>query len=913
MNACRLEKWIRRFGIGFICFGPIFVETTFGDNQYFYGNQNYHFNRGFNRDYDGGSSSEIYEERSNERRYFPERNIGGYNRDVIVPSRAEHPHQYRIVMQRERRRIKEHGNRFWKLVDVEMGSNDGMIEEAKKTGNIIEEFLTRGKVIKRSGKAVGSAERMMGRTKFWENNFEEYEGKLKKQTKDYSQKAQEYNNYKKHIQKELKFTIRKIGEKYEEFERDMSSNENQIKAADATNDFYERLRVRGDLMGKSEDAARFSERYIEAVNELKKESYDKKNDFEKINLKHHKERSKNYRNHQKEVGQNFHDIEGDVINREFRNIHEGMSGNDVAIERADETHDLYIRLNVRKEIIEKSEAAAQHLEKYINMANGWQGKAYENVRHHPEWNLNNIKARAKIYRDYKEKVEKEIPAIEEDIRTKERVMREEQERAEQQRREEEEYKRKEKERKRKEQEEKERQKEEKRKKEEAEKESRRQEKERKRKEEEERQKREAEEAEMKKQKEEDSRKNDNKEGTKENEGEKSEDQTENGGMEEDEDVEYFEVEIGGEQFKENLENFDSIFNGNKAPSMERFDRLMETVLGGKGDGQVDENGNVDYGGNLDEGRETDVIEDVGISSYEYRDEKYGVEMDIGRVFRAKKDQFDFDVFDDLSDDVMSLSGINVLDGGNELVLALNNGIERILIKSDLNSLENYIAQRMVEDQMNLRPRPPGEGNIDPENLKFWGLDGSDVILLRKIGSAIADFLPYLGTSKSINELIYGYDYIAGEEVSRVVAAFAVAGSLLPVPGAVTGIKFVGKWTHKLIKNGAVITKKMPTKFHVRTMEETAALRKEFYPNVRAKFLRQYSYSKNAKKKFSESELEILKMGELPEGWIVHHKIPLFRGGNNNFDNLRIMKKIVHDKYRQRLHFYKKGDNIYDLD
>lgn len=86
---------------------------------------------------------------------------------------------------------------------------------------------------------------------------------------------------------------------------------------------------------------------------------------------------------------------------------------------------------------------------------------------------------------------------------------------------------------------------------------------------------------------------------------------------------------------------------------------------------------------------------------------------------------------------------------------------------------------------------PTCGMVNPETLPMTGTSSMKPERLRKVSGIVADFLPFVGTGKAISELIFGYDHISGENVHRVVAGFAVAGSLIPIPGAGKVGKFVG--------------------------------------------------------------------------------------------------------------------------
>ena len=102
----------------------------------------------------------------------------------------------------------------------------------------------------------------------------------------------------------------------------------------------------------------------------------------------------------------------------------------------------------------------------------------------------------------------------------------------------------------------------------------------------------------------------------------------------------------------------------------------------------------------------------------------------------------------------------------------------------------------------------------------------------------------------------------------------------------------------------------------RTSEETAALRAEFEGGVKKQFIREYVNTTEASAKFDTAELEAMsKYGLLPDDWYVHHKLPLFRGGNNSFENFDVLSYDDHyaNGNFKRLHYYEKVANPYGLD
>jgi len=109
------------------------------------------------------------------------------------------------------------------------------------------------------------------------------------------------------------------------------------------------------------------------------------------------------------------------------------------------------------------------------------------------------------------------------------------------------------------------------------------------------------------------------------------------------------------------------------------------------------------------------------------------------------------------------------------------------------------------------------------------------------------------------------------------------------------------------------SKKLRNKYQKRTPEEVEKLRKEFdgKNGARAKFVKQYADSPEAANRFTPAQLEKMKKsGQMPKGWVVHHKQPLFRGGDNSPANMRVMKDTFHRTHSKKLHYYPEGQNPY---
>ena len=109
------------------------------------------------------------------------------------------------------------------------------------------------------------------------------------------------------------------------------------------------------------------------------------------------------------------------------------------------------------------------------------------------------------------------------------------------------------------------------------------------------------------------------------------------------------------------------------------------------------------------------------------------------------------------------------------------------------------------------------------------------------------------------------------------------------------------------------SQKLRNKYQKRTPEEVAKLRKEFdgKNGARSKFVKEYADSPEAARRFTPAQLEKMKKtGQTPKGWVVHHKQPLFRGGDNSMGNMRVMKDTFHRTHSKKLHYYPEGKNPY---
>ena len=86
-------------------------------------------------------------------------------------------------------------------------------------------------------------------------------------------------------------------------------------------------------------------------------------------------------------------------------------------------------------------------------------------------------------------------------------------------------------------------------------------------------------------------------------------------------------------------------------------------------------------------------------------------------------------------------------------------------------------------------------------------------------------------------------------------------------------------------------------YQKRDAEELRTLRKEFDQSVRKEFLKELGTNPDrlSSAGFSETDILKIKNGRVPDGWQVHHKLPLDDGGTNSYDNLVLIQNEPYHK------------------
>lgn len=140
------------------------------------------------------------------------------------------------------------------------------------------------------------------------------------------------------------------------------------------------------------------------------------------------------------------------------------------------------------------------------------------------------------------------------------------------------------------------------------------------------------------------------------------------------------------------------------------------------------------------------------------------------------------------------------------------------------------------------------------------------------------------------DAVKGYDQVLNEQTAgTAIAAASILLAKRPNSESFGEVyNYLGKvrGETKLLNNIEV----KEINYIKRDPSETMLLRKEFNNTVRKKFLNQLSNSADAANVFEPSDLFKMSKGTVPDGWEVHHKLPLDDGGTNAFDNLSLIEK-----------------------
>ncbi|WP_188006828.1 LXG domain-containing protein [Sporosarcina sp. ANT_H38] len=111
----------------------------------------------------------------------------------------------------------------------------------------------------------------------------------------------------------------------------------------------------------------------------------------------------------------------------------------------------------------------------------------------------------------------------------------------------------------------------------------------------------------------------------------------------------------------------------------------------------------------------------------------------------------------------------------------------------------------------------------------------------------------------------------------------------------TKVDFAGKLRGLNVTLEGIKTKEIV--YVKRDRTELESLRKEFDNSIRKQFLSDLSKNTNILKDAGFSDVDLLKLqkGRVPDGWQVHHKVPIDDSGTNSFNNLILIQNEPYHK------------------
>ncbi|WP_232298346.1 HNH endonuclease signature motif containing protein [Erwinia typographi] len=144
------------------------------------------------------------------------------------------------------------------------------------------------------------------------------------------------------------------------------------------------------------------------------------------------------------------------------------------------------------------------------------------------------------------------------------------------------------------------------------------------------------------------------------------------------------------------------------------------------------------------------------------------------------------------------------------------------------------------------------------------------------------------------EAAEGFDQVLNEQTAGSLVALSsiVAigrGSMHPT--SISEIQklndFLGKYRKSPVFLRNIEIVKM--QYIKRSPDESRILRSAFDNGVRKKFVKSIADNSNVVQRLSETQRGVLSKGGVPDGYQVHHKLPLDDSGTNSFDNLVLIK------------------------
>lgn len=282
------------------------------------------------------------------------------------------------------------------------------------------------------------------------------------------------------------------------------------------------------------------------------------------------------------------------------------------------------------------------------------------------------------------------------------------------------------------------------------------------------------------------------------------------------------------------------------------------------------------------------------------------------LFDAGKD-FVTGLWDTISNPKATVDGIvnavsNPVETFNTIKTAISESYERDMVNGDANSRAHWVAYASATVVTSIVGTKGANTLVKTGTTAAKAGVPTIVSATNNASVSLANLLPY--TPRPQLALPGGIPY-------NVINGVGLKDQLISMAKIETGVnevaeKAVTKSTGKDIQGGAkdeftgklrgvnVTLKGIKTKeivYEKRDRTELENLRKEFDNSIRKQFLSDLSKNTEILKDAGFSDIDILKLqkGRVPDGWQVHHKVPIDDSGTNSFDNLILIQNEPYHK------------------
>lgn len=282
------------------------------------------------------------------------------------------------------------------------------------------------------------------------------------------------------------------------------------------------------------------------------------------------------------------------------------------------------------------------------------------------------------------------------------------------------------------------------------------------------------------------------------------------------------------------------------------------------------------------------------------------------LFDAGKD-FVTGLWDTITNPKATVDGIvnavsNPVATFNTIKTAISESYERDMVNGDANSRAHWVAYASGTVVTSIVGTKGANALVKTGTTAAKAGVPTIVSAINNASASLANLLPY--TPRPQLAMPGGIPY-------NVVNGVGLKDQLISMAKIETGVnevaeKAVTKSTGKDIQGGAkdeftgklrgvnVTLKEIKTKeivYEKRDRTELENLRKEFDNSIRKQFLSDLSKNIEILKDAGFSDIDILKLqkGRVPDGWQVHHKVPIDDSGTNSFDNLILIQNEPYHK------------------